>query len=97
MYTYSLNPRRHALANDIPSFYDYCKLLSLFPDKNSRYYMRPRPSVNIKNTLQMLVGFSCLLFHKGIVLLMLPMNFKGFNRLLWMYIKKFMALYICNN
>ena len=38
-------------------------------------------SVNIKDILQMQVGFNCLLSHKG-MLLMLPMTYKGFNRLL---------------
>ena len=45
-----------------------------------------RPNVNIKDILQMQVGFNCLLSHKGIMLLMLPMTYKGFNRLFLMYI-----------
>ena len=46
---------------------------------------KPR-SVNIKDILRMQVKFSCLLSHKGIMLLMLSMAYKGFNRLLLMYI-----------
>ena len=48
--------------------------------------VKPRSSANIKDILQMPVGFNCLLSHKGIMLLMLPMTYKGFNRLLLMYI-----------
>ena len=47
---------------------------------------KAKPSVNVKDILQMQVGFNCLLSHKGIMLLMLPMAYKGFNRLLVMYI-----------
>ena len=47
---------------------------------------KPRPSVNIKNILQMQVGFNCLLSHNGIMLLMLPLTCKGLNSLLLMYI-----------
>ena len=43
-------------------------------------------SVNMKDILRRQVGFNCLLSHKGIMLLMLPMTCKGFNRLLLMYI-----------
>ena len=45
-----------------------------------------RLSVNIKDILQMQVGFNCLLSYKGIMLLMIPMTCKSFNRLLLMYI-----------
>ena len=48
---------------------------------------KPRPSVNIKDILRMQVGFNCLLSHKVIILLMLPMTCKWFNRLFLMYIK----------
>ena len=34
----------------------------------------------------MQVGFNCLLSHKGIILLMLSLTYKGFNRLFLMYI-----------
>ena len=34
----------------------------------------------------MQVGFNCLLSHKGNILLMLPLTYKGFNRLVLMYI-----------
>ena len=34
----------------------------------------------------MQVGFNCLLSHKGVMLLMLPLTNKGFNSLLLMYI-----------
>ena len=44
---------------------------------------KPKLSVNIKDILRMQVGLNCLLSHKGIILLMLPMTYKGFNRLLW--------------
>ena len=44
--------------------------------------VKPRPSVNIKDILPMQVG---LISHKGIMLLMLPMTYKSFNRLLWMF------------
>ena len=43
-----------------------------------------RPSVNIKDILRMQVRFSCLLSHKDIMLLMLPLTYKGFNSLLLM-------------
>ena len=43
-------------------------------------------SVNIKDILRMQVGFNCLLSHKGITLLMLPMTYKGINKLLLMHI-----------
>ena len=43
---------------------------------------KQRLSVNIKDILQMQVGFNCLLSHKRIMLLMLLMTYKGFNRLL---------------
>ena len=49
-----------------------------------------RLSVNIKDILRMQVGFNCLLSHKGIILLMLPLTYKGFNRLLLMYINTHM-------
>ena len=42
--------------------------------------------VNIKDMLQMQVVFNCLLSHKGNILLMLPLTYMGFNRLLLMYI-----------
>ena len=45
-----------------------------------------RLSVNIKDILRMQVGFNCILSYKGIMLLMLPVTCKGFNRLLLMYI-----------
>ena len=32
------------------------------------------------------MGFNCLISHKGIMLLMLPLTCKGFNSLLLMYI-----------
>ena len=47
--------------------------------------VKPR-LVNIKDILQMQVGFNCLPSHKGIMLVMLPMAYEGFNRLLLMYI-----------
>ena len=47
---------------------------------------KSRPSVNIKDILQMQVRFNCLPSHKGIKLLMLPVTYKGFNRLLIIYI-----------
>ena len=50
-----------------------------------------RPSVNIKDILRMQVGFNCLLSHKAIMLLMLPMTCKGFNRFLLMYINTYGA------
>ena len=50
-----------------------------------------RPSGNIKDILQMQLGLNCLLFHKGIMLLMLPMTYKSFNRLLLMYINTLLA------
>ena len=45
-----------------------------------------RPSVNIKDILQMQVGFNCLLSYKGIMLLMLLLTRKSFKSLLLMYI-----------
>ena len=38
-----------------------------------------RLSVNIKDILRMQVGFNCLLSHKGIILLILSLTYKGFN------------------
>ena len=48
--------------------------------------VKSRPSVNIMDILRMQVGFNCLLSHKEIILLMLPMTCKWFDRLLLMYI-----------
>ena len=45
-----------------------------------------KASVNVKDILCMQVGFNCLLSHKGVIFLMLPLTYKGFNRLLLMYI-----------
>ena len=50
--------------------------------------VKPRPSVNIKDILQVQVGFNCLLSHEGVMLLMLPMTCKDLayiNSLLLMY------------
>ena len=50
---------------------------------------KPRLSVNIKDILRMQVHAwgltACLLSHKGIILLILPLTYKGFIRFL-MYI-----------
>ena len=54
---------------------------------------KPRPSVNIKDILQMQVGFNCLLSHKGIIPLMLQLTYKGFNRLLAILIPNTTASY----
>ena len=47
---------------------------------------KQRLSVNINDILRMQVGFNCLLSHKGVMLLMLPLTCKGFVSLLLMYI-----------
>ena len=52
-------------------------------------YILYLPSVNIKDILQVQVGFNCLLSLKGIMLLMLPLTCKGLvgiNSLLLIYI-----------
>ena len=55
-----------------------------------------RPSVNMKDILQMQVGFNCLLSHKGVMLLILSLTCKGFNSLLLMYINtSWLDAYIC--